>query len=76
MSTRAKIFRNGGSQAVRLPQSCRFPDDCTEVRARREGSKVILEPIDEWSEEFLKSLGSWNEEIARPKADSPRDPFQ
>lgn len=40
---RAKIFTHGGSQAVRLPKAFRF--DASEVRIRREGSRVILEPV-------------------------------
>ena len=40
---RAKLFWNGRSQAVRLPKAFRFEGD--EVRVRREGEKVILEPI-------------------------------
>jgi antitoxin VapB len=76
--TRAKLFQNGGSQAVRLPRECRFPEGETEVLVRRVGRKVILEPVDEWPEEFLESLGSLSEDIPRPK--SPpitklRDPF-
>ena len=66
MSEKAKIFANGGSQAVRLPKSCRFPDDQREVLVRREGNKVILEPADGWSEEFLATLGAWDQEIERP----------
>lgn len=62
---RAKLFRNGGSQAVRLPRSCRFPDDQTEVVVRREGRRVILEPADEWPAEFVDLLGSWKEDIPR-----------
>lgn len=79
MSTRAKIFKNGGSQAVRLPKSCRFPDDQQEVLVHRIGRKVILEPVDVWPQEFLQCLGAWSEDIERPKA-SPlsklRDPFE
>jgi antitoxin VapB len=41
---RAKLFRNGGSQAVRLPADFRMSGD--EVRIRREGRSVILEPIE------------------------------
>ena len=63
MSERAKIFQNGGSQAVRLPKSCRFDDDQVEVLARRVGKQVILEPADEWSPEFLACLGAWKEDI-------------
>jgi antitoxin VapB len=38
----AKLFRNGRSQAVRLPKEFRFQGD--EVLIRRSGKKVILEP--------------------------------
>lgn len=79
MAQRAKIFTNGGSQAVRLPKSCRFPDDQREVLVRRVGRRVILEPADEWSSEFLGTLGAWEEEIERPPAKAiskKKDPFE
>ena len=55
---RAKVFRTGRSQAVRLPKEVRFDEGQAELRVRREGSRVILEPLDEWSEDFLAALGS------------------
>jgi len=39
----AKVFWSGRSQAVRLPKDFRFDGD--EVRIRRHGNAVILEPI-------------------------------
>lgn len=43
----AKIFWSGRSQAVRLPKDFRF--DVDEVRIRKHGNAVILEPvIDDW----------------------------
>ena len=39
----AKLFRNGRSQAVRLPKEFRF--EGTELSIRREGDAVILEPL-------------------------------
>ena len=51
---RAKLFQNGGSQAVRLPRECRFPEGQREVTVRREGARVILEPVDMWPEDFRK----------------------
>lgn len=39
----AKVFWSGRSQAVRLPKEFRFATD--EVRIRRRGQAVILEPI-------------------------------
>jgi antitoxin VapB len=64
---RAKLFRNGGSQAVRLPKDCRFPEDQSEVVVRREGRRVILEPVDQWPASFARCLGAWREEIERPE---------
>jgi antitoxin VapB len=63
---RAKLFRNGGSQAVRLPKDCRFAAQ-REVLVRREGRRVILEPADEWSDKFRACLGAWSEDIPRPE---------
>ncbi len=40
---RAKLFANGRSQAVRLPKEFRLPGD--EVAIRREGDRIILEPL-------------------------------
>lgn len=38
----AKIFKNGQSQAVRLPKEFRFDGD--EVYIKRDGEKIILMP--------------------------------
>ena len=38
----AKVFMNGGSQAVRLPKTCRFDND--EVLVNRIGDVVMLMP--------------------------------
>jgi antitoxin VapB len=78
MTERAKLFRNGGSQAVRLPKDCRFPHDQREVIVRKVGRRVVLEPVDAWPRAFLDCIGAWHEEIPRPKSDSIRqleDPF-
>jgi len=69
---RAKLFQNGGSQAVRLPKECRFVAQ-TEVLVHREGRRVILEPADEWSEGFRSCLGSWSGQIPRPKQEKLAD---
>ena len=63
---RAKLFQNGGSQAVRLPKECRFAGRRREVLVRREGHSVILEPIEEWSAAFRACLGAWAGGIPRP----------
>jgi len=78
VATRAKLFQNGGSQAVRLPKSFSFPEGATEVMVRREGSRIILEPVDEWPDDFRSLVGAWTEDIPRPPPSgmAKRDPFE
>ncbi len=50
-SCRAKVFRNGGSQAIRLPRECQVPG--REVSIRRVGSTLVVSPVsEEWDDEF------------------------
>lgn len=52
---KARLFWSGRSQAVRLPKQFRFDGD--EVRIRRHGNAVILEPVaDDW--EWLDALAA------------------
>ncbi len=57
----AKVFWSGRSQAVRLPKEFRFDTD--EVRIRRQGDAVILEPVQhDWS--WLSKLqGSFDQDV-------------
>jgi antitoxin VapB len=70
--TRARLFQNGGSQAVRLPKECRFVAQ-REVLVHREGRRVMLEPTDEGSEAFKACLGSWQDDVPRPMQQSVAD---
>lgn len=57
MSQRAKLFKSGGSQAVRLPKEFRFEGE--EVLVDRQGDVVILKPVKRtWSRKFLDLMGS------------------
>lgn len=57
----AKVFTNGGSQAVRLPKDCRFTDD--EVLVNRIGSIVILMPKDDPWKSMMDSLSLFTEDF-------------
>jgi len=74
----AKLFWSGRSQAVRLPKEFRF--DGTEVRIRKHGNTVILEPIaDDWAwldnligefdDDFLAAVNEQPPEQERPELD-------
>ncbi len=74
----AKIFWSGRSQAVRLPKEFRL--DVNEVRIRRYGNAIILEPIaEDWSwldeiagpldEDFVKAAEEQPEPQTRPALD-------
>ena len=56
----AKLFRNGRSQAVRLPREFRFEGD--RVRIRRIDQGVLLQPI-------IPDAANWFEELDRFKSE-------
>jgi antitoxin VapB len=62
----AKIFRNGRSQAVRLPKEFRFEGE--EVNIRRSGKRVILEPRSrqQWPRGYWKSWGKVPDDFRAP----------
>jgi len=60
MATTAKLFRNGRSQAVRLPREFRFEGD--RVRVRRAGRGVVVEPM-------FANVTDWFAELDRFGAD-------
>ena len=51
---RAKLFRNGRSQAVRLPASCRFEGTEVDVHLDARSGVVTLTPIRSTPLEWLK----------------------
>jgi len=74
----AKLFWSGRSQAVRLPKDFRFRGG--EVRIRRHGNAVILEPAaDDWSwldtmvgkldDDFVEAVKEQPEQQERPELD-------
>jgi antitoxin VapB len=56
LTTTAKLFRNGRSQAVRLPRDLRFEGD--RVRVRRSGRGVLVEPM-------FANVAEWFAELDR-----------
>ena len=48
----AKLFKNGASQAVRLPADFRFSGDEVEIRRNPKTGEVILSPV--------SSIGGWD----------------
>jgi antitoxin VapB len=76
---RAKLFRHGGSQAVRLPKEFRMPG--TEVTVRPSGRGVLIEPADVDVDAWLERLHAFNDvpfmeegQPARARPDEP-DPL-
>jgi len=74
----AKLFWSGRSQAVRLPKDFRFRGK--EVRIRRHGNAVILEPVaEDWGwldaiagpldEDFVGAVEEQPSEQQRPELD-------
>ncbi len=61
----AKLFKNGRSQAVRLPKEFRFAGD--RVRIRKVADGVLLEPMNPTPEEWLSRLKSFRADDLFPK---------
>ena len=57
--TTAKLFANGRSQAVRLPREFRFAGG--EVRIRRFGMGVLLEPVEIDVDAWFEALDRFEE---------------
>ena len=61
----AKLFSNGGSQAVRLPKNYRF--DASEVLVNRIGNIVMLIPKNDRWQSLLTSLSMFTDDfLAQP----------
>lgn len=61
----AKLFKNGDSQAVRLPKEFRFAGD--EVLIKRVGSAVVLLPKAKSWDTLLESLKKFPEDFMRER---------
>ncbi len=63
----AKVFMNGGSQAVRLPKSCRVKGD--EVNIQRIGSITLIIPKDQKWDSMLRSLDLFTDDFMTDRGD-------
>jgi antitoxin VapB len=68
----AKLFRNGRSQAVRLPKEFRFEGD--RVRVRQVHGGILLEPIVADPATWLSDLKKMGAEPLFPKGRKQRKP--
>lgn len=57
----AKVFENGGSQAIRLPKECRFSSD--EVMVNKIGDIVILLPKQNKWDSFMRAIDMFSDDF-------------
>ncbi|MBS1248945.1 MAG: Antitoxin VapB2 [Chloroflexi bacterium] len=57
----AKIFKNGGSQAIRLPKTFRF--EGSQVFIKKEGKGVLILPYQEPWEVLFESLEQFSDDF-------------
>lgn len=66
----AKIFKNGQSQAVRLPKEFRFSGK--EVYIKKIGNMVLLIPQDKAWDSFIEGLNSFSPDcFSEPRVQPP-----
>lgn len=58
---KAKLFKNGSSQAVRLPREFKFQGD--EVYVKKIGRLVVLIPQDDPWEALVQSLDAFSDDF-------------
>lgn len=73
----AKLFKNGKSQAVRLPKAYRMKGD--EVFVTKIGDAVVLIPHNKKWNSFLESLNKFSDDFmterAQPKLENREEMF-
>jgi antitoxin VapB len=72
--TTAKLFANGRSQAVRLPRQFRFAGG--EVRIRRFGLGVLLEPMEIDADAWFEALDRFQEPFMPEGREQPQTPIR
>jgi antitoxin VapB len=67
--TRARLFRNGHSQAVRIPKGFALPGQ--EVFLTRVGGALLLVPADAPWDAFEAALGLFTEDFPADRVEPP-----
>jgi antitoxin VapB len=77
MTATAKVFKNGASQAVRLPKEFRF--DADEVCIKRIGSAILLFPANAAWDLMAHAIGNFDEDVLvernQPRRSETRKPL-
>jgi len=66
---KAKIFKNGRSQAVRLPKKYRFEGD--EVYIKKSGNTVVLIPKDNPWKDVFESVKMFSDDFMETREQPP-----
>lgn len=71
----AKVFTNGGSQAVRLPKECRFSESEVYVK-KLDGLVILFSKADPWAS-LVNSLEQFSEDFLeeRDQGEAPPRPL-
>ena len=77
MTATAKVFKNGASQAVRLPKEFRF--DADEVCIKRIGSAILLFPAKSAWDLMAHAIDNFDDDVLvdrnQPKRSDARKPL-
>ena len=65
----AKLFRNGNSQAIRLPKEFRMPGEM--VKISKKGKQIIIEPLEMTWDAFFDSLGEFPDDFMQDGREQP-----
>lgn len=69
VTARTKLFRHGGSQAVRIPKVLRLPQG--EVTITKHGRGVLIEPAGFDAEAWMNSIGPVSDDFMAEGRNQP-----
>ena len=69
MSKKAKLFQNGGSQAIRLPAEFRFQTD--EVQIEKVGNTLVIRPVKTTWDDFFSDPVTAPDDFLVDRGDEP-----
>ena len=67
---KAKLFKNGNSQAVRLPKAFQLPGN--EVKIYKNGDRIILEPTKMTWDVMFEALSEFPDDFMEEGRNQPR----
>lgn len=69
--TQSTVFKTNKTQAVRIPKAMAFPESVKKVKVVQQGSSLVITPVDDSWEAFMKGP-RLDDDFKRPPQPEPQ----